>query len=54
MLVKWSSYVIMYFIKGFIYINLLILLLNYIICVKLIYIVIKMIYFYIGELERLR
>lgn len=44
----------MYFIKGFIYINLLILLLNYIICVKLIYIVIKMIYFYIGELERLR
>lgn len=45
---------IMYFIKGFIYINLLILLLNYIICVKLIYIVIKMIYFYIGELERLR
>lgn len=45
---------IMYFIKGFIYINLLILLLIYIICVKLIYIVIKMIYFYIGELERLR
>lgn len=45
---------IMYFIKGFIYINLLILLLNYIICVKLIYIVSKMIYFYIGELERLR
>lgn len=45
---------IMYFIKGFIYINLLILLLNYIICVKLIYIVIKMIYFYIGELERFR
>lgn len=45
---------IMYLIKGFIYINLLILLLNYIICVKLIYIVIKMIYFYIGELERLR
>lgn len=45
---------IMYFIKGYIYINLLILLLNYIICVKLIYIVIKMIYFYIGELERLR
>lgn len=45
---------IMYFMKGFIYINLLILLLNYIICVKLIYIVIKMIYFYIGELERLR
>lgn len=45
---------IMYFIKGFIYINLLILLLNYIICVKLIYIVIKMIYFFIGELERLR
>lgn len=45
---------IMYFIKGYIYINLLILLLIYIICVKLIYIVIKMIYFYIGELERLR
>lgn len=45
---------IVYFIKGFIYINLLILLLNYIICVKLIYIVIKIIYFYIGELERLR
>lgn len=45
---------IMYFIKGYIYVNLLILFLNYIICVKLIYIVIKMIYFYIGELERLR
>lgn len=45
---------IMYFIKGYTYTNLLILLLIYTICVKLTHIVIKMIYFYTGELERLR
>lgn len=45
---------IMYFIKRYTYTNLLILFLNYTICVKLTHIVIKMIYFYTGELERLR